>query len=595
METRLRVLSVIGAIFFLLIIIRLVQFQVVQGARYFRLAEMNRIRQLVIPAPRGRIFDRNGVLIATTRPAFSISVIPAEVDSIAIDRLASIAEIDFQEVWQRVKRNRNLMLPIKIKRDITFDLVAKIEESLNNISTLSQAVSIETEPIRYYPLADTFSHVIGYVNEIQEEELKKDTSYNPSNCVGRSGIEAQYEDYLRGYDGIKFIEVDSRGIEVGQIYEKRPIKAQAGKDLHLTLDAKLQRYAYKILNQYKQAAVIGIDLTDGGIICFISKPSFDPNILLGPLLKEKWNKLINDLGKPFFNRVTMSGYPPGSTFKPCVALAGLEKRIIYKNSYFQTCTGEYRFGNRIFKCWTNHGKLNLIDAISQSCNIYFYQTGLKLGLDVITQNALECGFGKLTGIDIPEENTGLIPTRQYLDQRYGKNRWSKGILLNLGIGQGEILVTPVQLANFFAMVAGNGEFFTPHLFKTKARENNLTENFTVQKQQTGISQENLSIIKQALFFAVERGTGAAAKIKEVVIAGKTGTAQNPFGEDHAWFVGYGGNPEPKVIFCIIVENAGKGGAVSAPIARELFRHYFQLSDTTDFQPNQNTTQQLTEN
>ncbi len=588
METRLRVLFTIGAIFFLLIIIRLVQFQVIHGARYFRLAEMNRIRQSIIPAPRGRIFDRNSILIASTRPAFSISVIPAEVDSITIERLASIAESNFQEVWQRIKRNRNLVLPIKIKRDITLDMVAKIEESLNNISTLSHAVSIETEPIRYYPMADTFSHVIGYVNEIQEEELKKDTSYNPSNCLGRSGIEAQYEKYLRGYDGMRFIEVDSRGKEVGPISEKRPIKAQAGKDLYLTLDAKLQRHAYKILNQYKQAAIIGIDLSDGGVICFISKPSFNPNILLGPLPKEKWDKLINDPGKPFFNRVTMSGYPPGSTFKPCVALAGLENQLLNKNSYFQTCNGKYRFGNRIFKCWTSHGKLNLIDAISQSCNIYFYQTGLKLGLDVITQNAIECGFGKLTGIDISEENTGLIPTRQYLDQRYGKNQWSKGILLNLGIGQGEILVTPLQLANFYAMIAGNGEFFTPHLLRNVKSE-------MLNPKKTKISPQNFSTIKEALFYAVERGTGAQAKVEEVVIAGKTGTAQNPFGEDHAWFVGYGGNPEPKVLFCIIVENAGKGGAVSAPIAQKLFRYYFQLTDTIQFQPNQNTTLQITDN
>jgi penicillin-binding protein 2 len=592
METRLRVLSVIGAIFFLLIIIRLVQFQVVQGARYFRLAERNRIRQSVISAPRGRIFDRNGILIATTRPAFSLSVIPAEVDSTSIERLSSIAGIAFNEVWQRVleaQRGTALgRLPIKIKRDITLDLVAKIEESLNDISALPQVVSIETEPIRYYPLADTFSHVIGYVNEIQEEELKRDTSYNPSSCVGRSGIEAQYEKYLRGYDGIKFSEVDSRGKEVGPIYEKRPIKAQAGKDLYLTLDAELQRHAYKILNKYKQAAIVGIDLSDGGIICFISKPSFDPNILLGPLPKEKWHKLINDPGKPFFNRVTMSGYPPGSTFKPCVALAGLEKRLLNKNSYFETCTGEYHFGNRIFKCWTSHGKLNLIDAISQSCNIYFYQTGLKLGLDVITQNALKCGFANLTGIDFPEENTGLIPTRQYLDQRYGKNRWSKGILLNLGIGQGEILVTPLQLANFYAMIAGNGEFFTPHLLKNPKPENR-------NPKKAKISPQNFSIIKEALFYAVERGTGAQAKVEAVVIAGKTGTAQNPFGEDHAWFVGYGGNSEPKVLFCIIVENAGKGGAVSAPIARELFRHYFQLTDTTDLRLNQDTVRELIDN
>ena len=572
METRLRVLTIIGAIVFSLIIARLVQFQLVFGARYFRLAEMNRIRRIIVTAPRGRILDRNGILLASTRPAFSISVTPLETDSESIDRLSLIINTPFPEIWQKVERNRALALPIKIKRDIRADLVAKIEENSNRLS----GVTVEVEPLRYYPFADTFSHVLGYVNEISEDELKKDSSYNPSNCIGRAGLEAKYEEYLRGYDGMKFIEVDSRGKEVGPIYEKKPVPAQTGADLYLTLDASLQRFACQALKNYNQAAIVGIDLTDGGIICLVSKPGFDPNILLGPLPTEAWNKLINDRGKPFFNRATMSGYPPGSTFKPCIALAGLENGLLTKNTYFQPCIGKFQFGNRIFKCWTTHGQLNLIDAITQSCNVYFYQTGLKVGLDLIAQTALKCGFGKPTGIDLPEENRGLVPTRNYLTRRYGKNRWSRGILLNFGIGQGEILVTPLQLANFYATISGNSAFFTPHLLKKIAPKDKLTHNYAPQKRQSSLLAKNFAVIKEALFYAVERGTSAAAKVEEVVIAGKTGTAQNPFGEDHAWFVGYAGNPEPKVLFSIIVENAGKGGAVSAPIARELFRHYFQL-------------------
>jgi penicillin-binding protein 2 len=455
-------------------------------------------------------------------------------------------------------------------------MVAKIEEN----SAQLPGVLVEVEPLRYYPFADTYSHVLGYIDEIREDELKKDSSYNPSNCIGRSGVEAQYEKYLRGYDGMKFIEIDSRGREIGPIYEKKPIPAQAGSDLYLTLDASLQKYAYQLLKDYNQAAIVGINLSDGGIICLVSKPSFDPNILLGPLPAEEWNNLVNDRAKPFFNRATMSGYPPGSAFKPCVALAGLETGLLSKSTFFHSCNGKFPFGNRIFKCWSSHGQLNLIDAITQSCNIYFYQAGLKLGLDVLTQTAQKCGFGNLTGIDIPEEKKGLVPTRNYLDQRYGKNRWSKGILLNLGIGQGELLVTPLQLANFYAKIAGDGEFFIPHLFKEVVVKGKTVITNPGQKQHIPILSQSFNTVKEALFYAVKRGTGAAAKVEEVVIAGKTGTAQNPFGEDHAWFVGYAGNPTPKVLFSIIVENAGKGGAVSAPIARELFRRYFQLTEST---------------
>lgn len=564
MESRLRILSTIGAILFLVWISRLAQLQLVLGNRYFRLAETNRIRRVVITAPRGRIFDRNGILLATTRPAFSISCVPAETDSFAIAKLCSLLEISFSEIWPKIERNRFSTLAIKVKRNISKESMAKIEENSNKLS----GISIEIEPLRYYPLAETACHIIGYVNEIGEDEIKKDSSYNIGSYLGRAGIEAKYEAFLRGYDGLKFIEVDSRGREVGPIYEKKPLPARAGTDLYLTIDAELQRQAFKALKNYKTGAVIGIDLSDGGVICLISKPGFDPNQFFGPLSLEEWNRLVANQGRPFFNRVTMGGYPPGSTFKPCVALAGLKKGILGQNSYFKPCTGKFQFGNRIFKCWTHHGRLNLIEAISQSCNFYFYQLGLKLGLDLITETALQCGFGTLTGIDLPEENKGLIPTQRYLDHRYGKNRWSKGILLNLGIGQGELLVTPLQLAVFYAAIAGNGEFFPPHLLK----------NAQLPRRCIKIDQKHWELVKEALFYAVESGTGVQAKIGAVEIAGKTGTAQNPLGEDHAWFVGYGGNPKPRVLFCVIIENAGKGGRVAAPIARELFRHYFRLNE-----------------
>jgi penicillin-binding protein 2 len=579
MENRLRVLITIGTIFFLLIIGRLVQFQIVFGDRYFRLAELNRIRRVIVPAPRGQIFDRNGILLASTRPAFAISVIPAETDSATIAKLAMLINTPFSEIWQKVERNRFFTLPIKIKHNIPLDLVAKIEENSNELSS----VSVEVEPLRYYPLAETTCHILGYLSEIREDELKKDSTYNPSNLIGRAGIEAQYEKYLRGYDGMKFIEVDSRGKEVGPIYEKKPVAVKAGKDLFLTIDANLQRRCYQILQDYPKAAIIGIDLSDGGIICLVSKPSFDPNILLGPLPPAEWNKLTSDRGRPFFNRATMSGYPPGSTFKPLIALTGLESGILTKNSYFQPCSGKFLFGNRVFRCWTTHGQLNLISAISQSCNIYFYQAGLKLGLDLITQTALKFGFGNLTGIDLPEESKGLVPTRKYLDQRYGKNRWSKGTLLNLGIGQGEILVTPLQLACFYAAIAGNGTYFRPHLLKA-IDEGNRIKDFEEQELHIAVQEKNFAIIKEALFYAVEQGTGKAAKVEEVVIAGKTGTAQNPFGEDHAWFVGYAGNPTPKILVSIIVENAGKGGAVAAPLARQLVRAYFQFKEPESLSP-----------
>ncbi len=575
MEARLRVLVGIGTVFFLAIIARLLQFQIVLGARYYRLAEMNRIRRVTISAPRGKIFDRNGKELATTQPAFSLSVIPAETDSLTIAKLKLLLKDILPEsslVWSRIERNRSSSYPLRIFRNISQKLVSRIEENSNDLS----GVEISVEPLRYYPFADTCSHILGYINEITEEELKRDSSYNPGNCIGRTGIEAQYEQYLRGKDGIEYIEVDSRGRRVGILSEKKPIPAEPGGDIYLTIDADLQRYAYQLLADYPRAAVVGIDLSDGGVLVLISKPGFDPNQLLGVMSETEWQTLIRDPNRPFFNRAIMGTYPPGSTFKPCVALAGLEKGLLTPNSYF-TCTGKFPFGNRIFRCWSTHGRLNLIDAITHSCNSYFYQAGLRLGLDPITTTALECGFGVPTGIDIPGEKKGLIPTRSYLEARYGKRRIPSGILLNLAIGQGEVLVTPLQLACFYARIAGDGQFFKPHLLM-KTGNTNLKLEIQNSKLTTVFA-----LLKDALFYAVERGTGAGAKVASITIAGKTGTAQNPFGEDHAWFVGYAGTQKPEVLFCILVENAGKGGAICAPIAQKLFRYYFKIQPGTSSQ------------
>jgi penicillin-binding protein 2 len=465
---------------------------------------------------------------------------------------------------------------VNVKRDASFEEVARIEES----SFRLPGVHIRVDPVRHYPAANRYCHVLGHIGEVSEDELARDTSLRPLDFVGRAGIEAQYESLLRGRDGSEYAEVDARGQEIGPLREKRLEPEVPGRDLVMTIDDRIQRLADELLVPYARAAVVGMETRTGAIVCLVSKPDFDPNIFMAPIDAATWDSLISNPSKPFYNRAVTSGYPPGSTMKPVVALGALRQGALYRDTRFQPCTGKYKYGNRIFKCSAAHGSLDLVGAIAQSCNIYFYQAGLRLGLDSLTTYAREVGLGRVTGIDMPGEKPGNIPTREWLDKRYGKNQWGAGSVLNFAIGQGEVTATPLQMAVLYGAIASGGRAVRPYLVARVDSAGRTIHTTQPEARQLPMRQQDIEVVKLGLERVVEWGTGAGARIKEIGIAGKTGTAQNPPRPDHAWFVGYAPTDEPEVVFAVLVENAGHGGAVSAPIAGQLIRAYFSPDEGT---------------
>ena len=580
MAARLTRLTQVLLILLGILTLRLVQLQIIQGARYARLSDRNRIRKLVLPAPRGRILDRTGVLLADTRPSFTVSVVPTELTDSALPLLAGMLDVPDSALRAQLAPVAMFASPVNVKRDVTIEEVARIEESNFRLP----GVNVRVDPVRNYPAANRYCHVLGHIGEVSEEELKHDTSLRRLDFIGRAGIEAQYESFLRGRDGSEYAEVDARGQEIGPLREKRPEPEVPGRDLVMTLDDRIQRLACELLAPYERAAVVGMETRTGAIVCLLSKPDFDPNIFMTPIDAATWDSLISNPSKPFFNRALTSGYPPGSTMKPVIALGALRQGALYRDTRFQTCFGKYKYGNRTFKCNAAHGSLDLVGAIAQSCNTYFYQAGIRLGLDSLTAYAREVGLGCLTGIDMPGEKPGNIPSREWLNSRYGKNQWGAGSVLNFAIGQGEVTATPLQMAELYGAIASGGRAARPYLVARVDSAGRTLRTTVPEFRQLPMRRQDLDVVKLGLERVVEYGTGTGAHIGEISIAGKTGTAQNPPRPDHAWFVGYAPADEPEVVFAVLVENAGHGGTVSAPIAGQLIRAYFSPSVEPQSQP-----------
>ncbi|MCX6843569.1 MAG: penicillin-binding protein 2 [candidate division WOR-3 bacterium] len=580
MAARLTRLTQVLLVLLGILTIRLVHLQVVQGPRNSRLSDRNRIRKLVLPAPRGRIFDRNGVLIADTRPSFTVSVIPTELADSTLPLLARLLDVSEPDMRQQLKPVAMFTSPVNVKRDVTIEEVARVEEDNFRLP----GVHVRVDPVRNYPAANRYCHVLGHIGEVSEDEVRRDTALRPLDFVGRAGIEAQYESMLRGRDGSEYAEVDARGQEIGPLREKRPEPEIPGRDLVMTIDDRIQRLACELLTPYPRAAVVGMETRTGAIVCLVSKPDFDPNIFMAPIDAATWDSLISNPSKPFFNRALTSGYPPGSTMKPVVALGALRQGALTRDTRFQPCTGSFKYGNRIFKCSAVHGSLDLVGAIAQSCNTYFYQAGLRLGLDSLTTYAREVGLGCLTGIDMPGEKPGNIPTREWLDERYGKNKWGAGSVLNFAIGQGEVTATPLQMAVLYGAIASGGRAVRPYLVARVDSAGRTIHTTIPEIRQLPMRQQDIEVVKLGLERVVELGTGTGARIKEISIAGKTGTAQNPPKPDHAWFVGYAPSNTPEVVFAVLVENAGHGGVVSAPIAGQLIQAYFSPDEPEPGKP-----------
>jgi penicillin-binding protein 2 len=569
-----RAMYFIVTLIFLLYLGRLYQLQLIYRDEYGKKSEENSIRTIPREPVRGTIFDRNGTLVVDNRPAFSVTIMPFEFDRKNINYLAQLLSLDPEFVSDRLKKGETYsrFAPIKIKRDIDFKTLAALEENRSRLP----GVDYEVESKRFYTTNAHASHVLGYTKEISEAQIKiLGEDYAPGDVVGSSGLEADYETTLRGRKGAELTVVNVRGQVIGRFEGgKNDVQAVQGDNLLLSMDFGLQAFAESLMTG-RRGAVVAVDPNDGGVLALVSMPDYDLSLFSGVTTPELWRSLNEDEASPLFNRATLTRYPPGSTFKMVLAVAALESGTITP-SWRVTCTGAFRYGNKVFKDLHVHGSVDLIEAIQRSCNVYFYQLMLKTGLDPWSHYGAEFGFGRLTGIDIFEENPGILPTQAYMDRRYGRSGWTRGFLPSFGIGQGDVGVTPLQMALYAAALATKGEYNEPHVVHAVVRSNpHSTDTVAPSLRMIDVSDATWSAVREGMRRVVEEpgGTGGMARVKGIQSGGKTGTAQNPHGPDHAWYIGFAPYDHPKIAIAVLVENAGFGGSVAAPIAGQCIERY----------------------
>ncbi|MCI0330402.1 MAG: penicillin-binding protein 2 [candidate division Zixibacteria bacterium] len=561
------------------LVVRLLFLQIVFHPYYRRMADVNRLRLVPIPAPRGAIFDRQMRQIVANRPSYSVSILPYEVPDleIIIARLAPLIGLTVAELEEAIKRERTTPYePIKVKKDVDFATIARLEELNEDLP----GVLYQAEQARDYPPNNWGSHLVGYISEISEQELLQLAvkGYRQGGYIGKRGIEKQYDQLLRGVDGVLYLEVTAQGKVLGEVPDKPPIRPVSGSELVISIDMDVQAAAESALAHFCCAGAVALDPSNGEILAFVSKPVYNTAGLSVGISFDEWNRIVNDPFHPLLNRIIQSQYPPGSAAKLLTAGAALEENLISSRSHMPVgCGGGYQFGNRFFRCWKpeGHGSLNLIGAIEQSCDVYFYQLGQKLGLDKWSAYARKCNFGKRTGIDLPDEARGLAPAPEWYDRRFGKGKWSPGVMLNLAIGQGEILITPLQLANFYAALGNGGVLWKPHLLKRVQDPDRAAEYRPEIVERLPFSQETLEILKKSMVQVVqgERGTAHRAQLEGITVAGKTGTAENPHGKPHSWFACFAPAENPKIAIAVLVENAGHGSDIAAPIAQQMLQVY----------------------
>ncbi|HEY3156875.1 MAG TPA: penicillin-binding protein 2 [Candidatus Eisenbacteria bacterium] len=587
-QRRERILTVGVAGIFALVLMRLFFLQVLQGQRYRELSEGNRIRVEVLTAPRGEVRDRKGRLLADCVPSFTVTLDPfdkaytrnpAHIDS-TLATLGPILGVDPALLKEKIQRERKVsFLPIRLKRNVDIKSVAFVSEHRDQLP----GVEVESEPLRRYPLGLMASHLLGYVGEISDKELLDPQygDYLSGDLIGRMGIERRYEKILRGQDGKRFLEVNALGRKAELLGDKHPIVPRRGVDLELTIDLDVQRAAEDAFPPGARGAVVALDPRNGEVLALASKPNYDPNEFSTGITQERWSELSGGGNYPLFNRAIQAAYPPGSTLKPFTSLAGLECGAIVPGTVFaKSCTGEFRFGTRLFGCWNHdgHGLLSMHDAIVRSCDVYFYQLGLRIGLERLAAFMSKLKLSEKTGIDLPQERRGLFPDPGWYDRRFGTGRWSRGITLNLAIGQGEVSLTPVKLAQLAAFVGNGGVLLKPHLVRSVGSGGPpaSAQADDSLRQVVPVSPYNLDAVRSAMASVVSdpNGTGGQARLDSIAVAGKTGTAQNPHGKDHALFICFAPADAPRIAVAVLVENAGHGSSAAAPIARKVLEAFF---------------------
>ncbi len=563
----------------LILVAGLVNLQIVDHAELYEKSEMNRVRVVPIVPRRGMMYDREERVLVDNRPSYTVSVVPSEeVKGKTLANLARVIDIDTGQIRKIMKRTMlTRYLPASIKPDIPFDVVAVLEERNNEFP----GVSYSMEKVRQYQHSAGMESFTGYVGEVSPQDLERnpDIQYRLGSLIGKKGLEKQYDNRLRGIEGTAYVEVYASGQVVGPYGGKEKVEAMPGTDLHLSIDLDIQTVVDSIFDTtHCCGAIVAIDPRTGEVLAMASRPGFDPNVFSAFVPENLWQSISQDPTHPLLNRPLNGLYPPGSTAKLLTVGAGLEEGVIDENTTFRSCIGGYQFGNRFFRCWEpkGHGVVTAVHGIEASCDVYMYQLGLKLGVEGLAKYYDACGFGKPTGVDLPGESKGLNPTPEYLDKVYGKRGWTKALALNLAIGQGEILVTPIQLAQFYCGLANNGVVYRPHLVRAFVKPDGTREEVKPEVSfKLPFSPHTLSVLKEGLRLVVEGGRGTARRLKNKYysIGGKTGTAQNPHGDNHAWFVGVAPLENSEIVVAAIVENAGHGSEVAAPAVGKIIKAY----------------------
>lgn len=562
-DNRLKIFiyCIIGSI--LILISGLYFCQIYQGDKYIRLAHNNRLRLIRASAPRGEIFDRNGVPLAVNDTTFCIMGYPLDLDTTPkLERLSKILirhgiPVSSSDLAQTIKQQR--LAPYRVMKIVPNLTMTQMAELVADYDFPKELFPLSVWR-RTYPAGTVAANVLGYVGEISEEELKAkiDDGYAGGDLVGKSGVERSYEEILRGRPGQEALEVDARGRKIRTLDATEAVK---GSDLYLTLDMVAQKLAVELLAANK-GALVAMDVKTGEVLALASSPVYDNNPLTWGVSGREWAAIISNPDRPMLDRAIAGVYPPASTFKAFMSIACLEEDVINIRSMF-TCRGGLRLGSHLFKCWkhSGHGALNVIGALQHSCDVFFYQAGLKSGIDKLIKWGRKFHLGEPTGIDLPGESGGNIAGSDWKMRRF-KTAWVNGDTVNYSIGQGYMLMTPIQIARLYAAIANGGKMVTPHLNRQGYKE----------PEDIGLDPAKLEIVRRGLEYVVSRGTGSRAGRFGVSIAGKTGTAQNSHGDDHALFAGYAPADDPKYVAVAVVEGGKHGASVAAPMVGEMLAH-----------------------
>src|SRR6267143_168912 len=548
--------------------------QILGHGKYHLQSETNRLRPIPLPAPRGVIYDRNGRVLAENVPGYTVSLLPGPEANLrsTLARIASIANIDSAGIERVLQRARRAPYqPALVLGDAPFTVVSALEERRVAIPGLL----IQAEPKRYYPDTGLVAHLIGYIGEVTEVErtTRRFAAIRLGGLVGKYGLEREYDDTLRGSEGIHFVEVSARGQMVREADAAANLAPVPGTDLHTTIDLDLQRYISRTFPAGQRGAVLALNPNTGEVLALYSAPGFDPNAFVGGISTSYWRSLNESAAHPLLDRAIQARYPPGSTWKLAVAAMALKRGIVGPRSHMPIpCRGGLQYGNRYFRCWDahGHGDLTLTEAIAQSCDVYFYQLGIKLGVTSLLEDANEWGFRGRTGIDLPGESASEFPTGpEYYDRLYGARRWTSAVALNLAIGQGENAQTLVQMVRLYQQLASDGRMRMPYVVHPTRTGTQLSLDLT---------PEQIAGLRQAMIAVVEQGTARGSRLANLTIAGKTGTAQNPHGLDHGWFIGFAPADKPEIVVGAIVEFSQHGTAV-APLVARAIAHYLGIEES----------------